>query len=48
MSPRTSQPATVHTATVNRATFYHHFPDTYAVLDEMIRAGLQPCFKGVL
>ncbi len=26
-------------ATVNRATFYAHFPDKYALLDEMIRSG---------
>lgn len=26
-------------ATVNRATFYAHFPDKYALLDELIRGG---------
>ena len=28
-------------ATVNRATFYAHFPDKYALLDDVIREGFQ-------
>jgi AcrR family transcriptional regulator len=28
-------------ATVNRATFYAHFPDKYAMLDDVIREGFQ-------
>src|SRR5262245_39593854 len=35
-------------ATVNRATFYAHFPDKYALLDDIIREGFGQTLQGRL
>lgn len=35
-------------ATVNRATFYDHFPDKYAIVDELIHGGFARVLQGHL